>query len=149
MMLLLAGSLWHLIPQQYYLYHTADGSMPKFVLTFFPPFPFPILPHSFFFENRFSQVQPCCLFNFPNNLLTSSWFPGTKAFRRPAAPCREYRCLVAMGGRKSELKLLSWAVPPLSILRVKLFKSFPLSHSSSCSNGGYLGQRAARSTGAH
>lgn len=103
----------------------------------------------FFFENRVSQIQPCCLFNFPNDLLTSSWFPGTKASSRPSVLCREYRCLVAMGESKSELKLLSWAVPPLSILCVKLF-SPPLFYtptSFSHSNGGCFGQRAARSAG--
>lgn len=49
LLLRLAGSSCHLIPQQYYLYNTADGSIPKPFLAFFPSFPFTIRLHFLLF----------------------------------------------------------------------------------------------------
>lgn len=121
----MAGSSRHLLPQQHYstvlqmeiyLSHSSPSSHHH---------PSTSNYNYFFSLNKSPQAQLWCLFNFPDDFLTNLLLAGRKASCRLVAPSREYRCLAAAGGRKSEPKSLSPSPPPLSILCVNSLTAFP------------------------
>lgn len=118
----MAGSSWHIILQ--YCRWKYTQVLPHLL-------PIITLQHPsiifFFFVFLTSHHKPSSDVSLISQMI--SWLTCClqegKLSCRLAAPSREYRCLVAAGGRKSEPKSLSPSPPPLSILCVKSLTASP------------------------